>query len=268
MPPNSTSLKGIKPDQAQRSPASPEHLARTSSTSDSPGIQRTDQPSEATGDEEQVAESVLPLGSTVLGHFAENKDDKLHLAITQLVKQVLAEREKLADTEAELTAKKAECAYLRDENARYHQRLGQLAPRTQEEVERARKEHFSRTIVWSHYGGWQPHLSMDKTWERLSGCISSLVQIPKTTQAWDSLCPDIQKKLRSWTPKAEEFWGSELGAQKLFMAWIWHILDDNIFSRRSADIKWAAPHWQAHGLLHDLLQGEILKNHSACAMGN
>ncbi|KAI3316701.1 hypothetical protein HD806DRAFT_552086 [Xylariaceae sp. AK1471] len=47
---------------------------------------------------------------------------------------------------------------------------------------------------------------------------------------WDKLKPDDQSKLNRWTPDARLLIESERGYQFIFQAWIWHILDDEVFS--------------------------------------
>lgn len=54
---------------------------------------------------------------------------------------------------------------------------------------------------------------------------------------WKRLKPDDQTKLKRWTPHAKLLIESESGFSLIFQAWIWHILDDGVFS---ADVgtKW------------------------------
>lgn len=47
---------------------------------------------------------------------------------------------------------------------------------------------------------------------------------------WDKLKPDDQAKLNRWTPDARLLIESESGYPPIFQAWIWHILDDGVFS--------------------------------------
>ncbi|KAI0399343.1 hypothetical protein F4802DRAFT_610935 [Xylaria palmicola] len=58
---------------------------------------------------------------------------------------------------------------------------------------------------------------------------------------WDKLKPDHQVKLKRWTPDARLLIESEPGYSLIFRAWIWHILDDGVFS---ADPK---TKWQDYG---------------------
>lgn len=48
--------------------------------------------------------------------------------------------------------------------------------------------------------------------------------------SWEALGTDTQKKLSSWSVKAKEMLDSKERRVYVYEAWIWHILDDNLFS--------------------------------------
>ncbi|KAJ2995864.1 hypothetical protein NUW58_g1151 [Xylaria curta] len=58
---------------------------------------------------------------------------------------------------------------------------------------------------------------------------------------WDDIKPNDQVKLNRWTPHARLLIESKLGHSLIFHAWVWHILDEGVFS---ADPK---TKWQDYG---------------------
>lgn len=80
------------------------------------------------------------------------------------------------------------------------------------------------------------------------------------TTTWEQLTPEEQKKLKSWAPNAEHLIKSDRGRGALFQAWLWHILDDNIFSAEPSE-KWQGMGdkmaiWNLLGQSMSILQGE------------
>ncbi|KAI1307058.1 hypothetical protein F5Y03DRAFT_405661 [Xylaria venustula] len=75
----------------------------------------------------------------------------------------------------------------------------------------------------------------------LASEISLMVHQRFQPTPWDKLKPDHQVKLKRWTPDARLLIESEPGYSLIFRAWIWHILDDGVFS---ADPK---TKWQDYG---------------------
>ncbi|KAI1157320.1 hypothetical protein F5B18DRAFT_224686 [Nemania serpens] len=47
---------------------------------------------------------------------------------------------------------------------------------------------------------------------------------------WDRVNPDDQARLNCWTPNAKLLIESKRGYSPIFQAWIWHIIDDGVFS--------------------------------------
>ncbi|KAK3294348.1 uncharacterized protein B0H64DRAFT_433529 [Chaetomium fimeti] len=49
---------------------------------------------------------------------------------------------------------------------------------------------------------------------------------------WEDLTPETREKLSSWSPAARQLWESDFLAhhEAMVRAWIWHYLDDNLFS--------------------------------------
>jgi hypothetical protein len=73
-------------------------------------------------------------------------------------------------------------------------------------------------------GNWKPLLSEVKGWSR------DIQQMGLA--AWGDLDPDARRRLESWSPAARRFWESDFPAHRsgIVQAWIWHYLDDNLFS--------------------------------------
>ncbi|RWA04495.1 hypothetical protein EKO27_g10610 [Xylaria grammica] len=65
--------------------------------------------------------------------------------------------------------------------------------------------------------------------DRLCGYISGLAVNLFEPTPWDKLKLDDQSKLNRWTPDARLLIESKTGYRFIFQAWIWHILDDEVF---------------------------------------
>lgn len=78
--------------------------------------------------------------------------------------------------------------------------------------------------------------------------------------AWEDLDLDARRRLESWTPAARQFWESDFIAcqEGIVQAWIWHYLDDNLFSfatdaEEGSLVKPSSPVWQhVRGLRREL----------------
>ncbi|KAK4234782.1 hypothetical protein C8A03DRAFT_46961 [Achaetomium macrosporum] len=86
---------------------------------------------------------------------------------------------------------------------------------------------------------------------RVSRCIPKLGLAP-----WDMLSPHVQERFGQWTPDAKRLWESDFGwhREALVRAWIWHYLDDNIFSFSPSAgagelVKCSSPVWEHVRLL-------------------
>lgn len=102
-------------------------------------------------------------------------------------------------------------------------------------------------------------LSVDEPYEGISKTIQ-YIAVNAFTTTWEQLTPEEQKKLKSWAPNAEHLIKSDRGRQALFTAWLWHILDDNIFSAEPSK-KWQGMEdkmaiWNLLGQSMSILQGE------------
>lgn len=99
-----------------------------------------------------------------------------------------------------------------------------------------------------------PHVEL--AWPRLCGAISGLVDVPSLWDVpWDSLDEALQEKFLSYTPNAEELFQVPRLAGHVFQRWVWEIVDENFFSKKSKDIVWTSPYWEAQATLELYLKG-------------
>ncbi|KEZ44402.1 hypothetical protein SAPIO_CDS3392 [Scedosporium apiospermum] len=105
----------------------------------------------------------------------------------------------------------------------------------------------ARPVVHSHALGTGCRLLA--IWRHLINDIEYLSEFCFPEQiSWETLTPAVQEKLIRWAPKAKQY--LESGPQRsrlIFEAWIWHILDDNIFS--TVEGPWLGEHWEAYSML-------------------
>lgn len=105
------------------------------------------------------------------------------------------------------------------------------------------------------------------SYKQLDDDIRHLTKFFEST-SWTNLTPAEQETLRSWTPKAKQYIESTAGKRLIFHAWIWHILDEKIFS---ADVltKWDAEDenrmagWKLLGRSMNLFQSTCHHSHPA-----
>lgn len=79
---------------------------------------------------------------------------------------------------------------------------------------------------------------------------------------WQSLDPEVQSRLSSWSPVAEQLWGSDFLAHReaMVQAWIWHYLDDYLFSfagnQQDGTLELRSPVWEHVRALRRDLDGK------------
>ncbi len=74
---------------------------------------------------------------------------------------------------------------------------------------------------------------------------------------WENLRPQHQEKLKHWTPKARQFMMTH--PTVMFRAWIWHLLDDFVFSA-DPSVKWQGDEsgpWKAFGQFMSTLKRKL-----------
>lgn len=73
--------------------------------------------------------------------------------------------------------------------------------------------------------------TLGRSYKELDDEIGHLTAKFFESTSWTNLTPAEQETLRSWTPKAKQYIESTTGKKLIFHAWIWHILDEKIFSK-------------------------------------
>ena len=79
---------------------------------------------------------------------------------------------------------------------------------------------------------------------------------------WQYLDPEVQSRFISWSPVARQLWESDFVAHReaMVQAWIWHYLDDYIFSfagsQRDGPLKVRSPVWEHVRTLRRDLDGK------------
>jgi len=101
---------------------------------------------------------------------------------------------------------------------------------------------------------WSIGKNMEKIWKELAGFIKVAPMTFQADASWENLEADTKAKLTSWSPHAKQMLESGLrGRDPLYAAWIWHILDDNLFSatgacKLSSNSEW----WESYRKRHSL----------------
>ncbi|KAF5590068.1 hypothetical protein FPCIR_6550 [Fusarium pseudocircinatum] len=97
-------------------------------------------------------------------------------------------------------------------------------------------------------------------WKDLSRSIGSLVyDMDLRGITWDSLDEAVQQKFISFTPNVEELFDVYGMPPCVFQRWVWEIIDENFFSKKSKDIVWTSPYWETQAAMERYLQGTKLE---------
>ncbi|KAG5755154.1 hypothetical protein H9Q70_002283 [Fusarium xylarioides] len=92
-------------------------------------------------------------------------------------------------------------------------------------------------------------------WNQLSGSIGSLVQqLDFKGIVWDTLDEAVQQKFISFAPNVEELFDVYGMPRCVFRRWVWEIIDENFFSKKSKDIIWTSPYWETQAAMEHYLQ--------------
>ncbi|KAG9498529.1 hypothetical protein J7337_009336 [Fusarium musae] len=84
---------------------------------------------------------------------------------------------------------------------------------------------------------------------------------------WDDLGEDLQQKFLGYAPNIEELFDVPDMAPLVFQRWLWEVIDENFFSKKSKDIVWASPFWEAQGTMerylqeHDFPYDDVIASH-------
>ncbi|KAL4722875.1 hypothetical protein ACLX1H_010114 [Fusarium chlamydosporum] len=106
-------------------------------------------------------------------------------------------------------------------------------------------------LTLEYLDGWVSEVA----WPTLRGAVRSLMCVPSLWHVeWDSLDAGLQEKFLSYSPNVKELFGVYLGAQFVFTRWVWEIVDENFFSKKSKDIIWSSPYWEAQAAMESYLE--------------
>jgi hypothetical protein len=126
----------------------------------------------------------------------------------------------------------------------------------QQADERERKIDRSKEYLHSALALERKNDYVEEFWKDLRGSIESLVNVPSLWDVpWDSLDEALQQKFMSYAPNAEDLFGVPQMTWHIFQRWVWEIIDENFFSKKSKDIVWASPYWEAQAAMERYLQG-------------
>lgn len=78
---------------------------------------------------------------------------------------------------------------------------------------------------------------------------------------WNDLAPELQDKLRRWTSHAKEIFEDLCRIQLLYVARIWHTIDEQLFSAGPESVQeWLGPHWARFAELKEAFKGGYEEN--------
>ncbi|KAK3384120.1 hypothetical protein B0T24DRAFT_607330 [Lasiosphaeria ovina] len=90
-------------------------------------------------------------------------------------------------------------------------------------------------------------LDMNSGWEDLVELVDRLASSTRL-RPWDTLSLTTQESLgRLFAGDARPYYDAKYASAALVQAWLWHALDDNLFSDPD---KWATPQWKAYETLY------------------
>lgn len=72
---------------------------------------------------------------------------------------------------------------------------------------------------------------------------------------WDQLDECTKEEFTRWAPNARKVFGMTGGSTCFFTSWIWRILANSVFNRKSNLIKWVSPYFKAQNDMLNHLRG-------------
>ncbi|KAK4035250.1 hypothetical protein C8A01DRAFT_38272 [Parachaetomium inaequale] len=110
------------------------------------------------------------------------------------------------------------------------------------------RQRVTKYDLWMETGGPPGYYHLAENYRKIRWVLE-LYLAPRVP--WSSLGPDTGDKLLLWTPKAKQFLDSDdETARVVFEAWIWHVLDDHVFSNTKGP--WVGEVWNAYAKLERL----------------
>ncbi|KAF4949558.1 hypothetical protein FGADI_8856 [Fusarium gaditjirri] len=93
-------------------------------------------------------------------------------------------------------------------------------------------------------------------WRDLASSVKCLADDSRfLDRPWDSLEESLQQKFLGYAPNIQELFDVPDMAPLVFQRWLWEVIDENFFSKKSKDIVWASSYWEAQGTIERYLQG-------------
>ncbi|KAH7243673.1 uncharacterized protein BKA55DRAFT_575282 [Fusarium redolens] len=138
-----------------------------------------------------------------------------------------------------------------DPAVRWAEQQKQQADEERRKIDRS-KEYLHSVLALERKNGY-----IEEFWKELRGSIESLVNVPSLWDVpWDSLDEALQQKFMSYAPSAEDLFGvpNMNMTWRIFQRWVWEVIDENFFSKKSKDIIWASPYWEAQAAIERYLQ--------------
>ncbi|KAG7432234.1 hypothetical protein Forpi1262_v006840 [Fusarium oxysporum f. sp. raphani] len=115
-------------------------------------------------------------------------------------------------------------------------------------------EDFRRALQLQVGLGYQQGY-LFKIWDQLHSRIMKISEVAGFKDLpWDSLDEAAQQKFIGYSPHAQQLFETPLIRQFMFARWIWEIIDENFLSRKSQDIEWTSPYWEAQATMERILR--------------
>ncbi|KAM0084464.1 hypothetical protein ACKRZS_003302 [Fusarium odoratissimum] len=115
-------------------------------------------------------------------------------------------------------------------------------------------EDFRRALQLQVGLGYQQGY-LFKIWDQLHSRIMKISEVAGFKDLpWDSLDEAAQQKFIGYSPHAQQLFETPLIRQFMFARWIWEIIDANFLSRKSQDIEWTSPYWEAQATMERILR--------------
>jgi hypothetical protein len=105
-----------------------------------------------------------------------------------------------------------------------------------------------------------PDAGVGDCWREMGDLVGYLAayNFPQSVP-WDNLPPTVQARLTQFAPKAYRYVEDDVLARIVFGAWVWRILDEQVFSRDKGP--WTGEHWEAYSQLQLLVARMSLQDH-------
>lgn len=129
---------------------------------------------------------------------------------------------------------------------------------------------YEKLLAWEHLTNvcYQP-VRLEVHWwlKMLATYIQRSAMHSFKFASWEALGTDTQEKLSSWSVNAKGMLESVLHQRYLYEAWIWHILDDNLFSCKGTQKISKNELWESYHRLQEALSVPAQSKYGVCDSG-